>query len=141
LEVGFLRTDRLVLRAIEPMNEDEAVNWALTSGDVEPKTVRPRFEGRAFGGTLLDGSTFTASNPAPSKALESNDHEMASAASTLSDGNMNIESEPSGELMMDNIDESFAVLEDEAGSSCTTCTYINLPGLHNCEMCEAPLPG
>ncbi|CAE6465896.1 unnamed protein product, partial [Rhizoctonia solani] len=53
LQVGFLRNDRLILRAIEAMDEDAAVNWAIASGDVEPKTVRPRNEGRAFGGTLL----------------------------------------------------------------------------------------
>lgn len=132
------------------MDEDEAVNWALTSGDAEPKAVRPRPEGRAFGGTLLDGNLYAPSNnTAPPKAQETNNHDMASTGSTPPSGNTNAEgpSEPPREIEMDILDASFAVIEDgtassdEAGNACTACTYINPPGLVNCDMCEGPLLG
>lgn len=147
LQIGFLRTDRLVLRAIEAMDEDEAVNWALTSGDAEPKVARPRPEGRAFGGTLLDGNLYAPSNnAAPPKAQEVNDHDMTPASPTPPDTDSNAEgpSEPPREIEMDSLEASFAMLEDgtvpaEVGKACARCTYINLPGLADCEMCEASL--
>ncbi|KAG8713111.1 hypothetical protein FRC11_013264, partial [Ceratobasidium sp. 423] len=138
LQVGFLRTDRLVLRVVEVMDEDEAVNWALTSGDVEPKTVRPRDEGRAFGGTLL-GSTYTApaapntsteqptSAASPASAVDaipdsgpsrengiSEDQDRASVPSTISDGIMDLDSRLAQELATEDGDSSFHILDDEA---------------------------
>lgn len=123
------------------MNEDEAVNWALTSGDVEPKIVRPRPEGRAFGGTLLDGSMNTvAVNSVPSQAQETtNDQDMALATPGSSDGNMNAEVDPPRQL---RTDDSVVILEDETmivGSTCARCTFINPPGLQNCEICDGSL--
>ncbi|CAE6483095.1 unnamed protein product [Rhizoctonia solani] len=166
LQVGFLRTDRLVLRAIEVMDEDEAVNWALTSGDVEPKTARPRDEGRAFGGTLL-GSTYTApalpdtsaeqpalpaspvpaidtiTEPGPSRENDTNeDQDMASVPSTLSDGIMDLDSRLAQELAAEDAESSFHILDDEAEAtavSCASCTYFNHPTLKYCEMCDTEL--
>ncbi|CAE7168504.1 unnamed protein product [Rhizoctonia solani] len=166
LQVGFLRTDRLVLRAIEAMDEDEAVNWALTSGDVEPKAARARDEGRAFGGTLL-GSTYTApavpptstEQPAPASSLDptidtipdsgplkengtSDDQDMASVPSTISDGIMDLDSRLAQELAAEDTESSFHILDDEAEGisvSCAACTYLNHPGLKFCEMCEGKL--
>ncbi|KAH7340859.1 hypothetical protein B0J17DRAFT_653080 [Rhizoctonia solani] len=165
-EVGFLRTDRLILRAIEAMDEDEAVNWALTSGDVEPKAARPRDEGRAFGGTLL-GSTYvapavattppeqsapaaptalaidTTPNPSPPRGNgTSEDQDMASVPSTISDGVMDLDSRLAQELAAEDAEASFQILNDEAGASgipCAACTYLNHPGLKYCEMCEREL--
>ncbi|KAJ1309786.1 hypothetical protein OPQ81_006551 [Rhizoctonia solani] len=166
LQVGFLRTDRLVLRAIEAMDEDEAVNWALTSGDVEPKSVRPRDEGRAFGGTLL-GSTYaaptapttsteqsalaTSSAPAtdtiPNPGLSgkngtNEDQDMVSVPSTISDGVTDLDNRLAQELAAEDNESSFQILDDESGAagvSCTSCTYLNHPRLKYCEMCETEL--
>ncbi|CAE6449091.1 unnamed protein product [Rhizoctonia solani] len=168
LQVGFLRTDHLVLRVIEVMDEDEAVTWALTSGDVEPKTVRPRDEGRAFGGTLL-GSTYTVpaapitSTEQPTSAVSSapaadaspdsgpskengigEDQDMASVPSTISDGITDLDSRLAQELAAEDVDSSFHILDDEAeapGVSCISCTYLNHPNLKYCEMCETELVG
>ncbi|CAE6490373.1 unnamed protein product [Rhizoctonia solani] len=165
-DVGFLRTDRLILRATEAMDEDEAVNWALTSGDVEPKAARPRDEGRAFGGTLL-GSTYiapavattppeqlapaapsalaidTISNPSPPRESGiSEDQDMASVPSTISDGVMDLDSRLAQELAAEDAEASFQTLNDESGATgipCSTCTYLNHPGLKYCEMCELEL--
>lgn len=167
LQVGFLRTDRLVLRAIEAMDEDEAVNWALTSGDVEPKAARSRDEGRAFGGTLL-GSTYTApvapvapatpieqltsaaspapvdtsTEPGPSRENGSEDQDMVSVPSTISDGIVDLDSRLAEELAAEDAEPSFHILDDETegtGVPCASCTYLNHPGLKYCEMCEREL--
>ncbi|CUA74929.1 ubiquitin carboxyl-terminal hydrolase 48 [Rhizoctonia solani] len=164
LQVGFLRNDRLILRAIEAMDEDEAVNWALTSGDVEPKTVRPRNEGRAFGGTLL-GSTYAApavpttsteqstsaashalaieTEPGPSRENDSSeDQDMASVPSTISDGIVDLDSRLAQELAAEDAESSFHIVDDETeatGLSCASCTYLNHPRLKYCEMCEREL--
>ncbi|KAF8682576.1 Cysteine proteinase [Rhizoctonia solani] len=176
LQTGVLRTDCLVLRAIEAMDEDEAINWALTSGDVEPKTVRSRDEGRAFGGTLL-GNTYVAPvgttpsteqcisattattagtaittslpalngtpGPSPTKGNDNTeDQDMLSVPSTVSDGNIDLDSRLAQELASEDTDPSFLFLEDDAGAagiSCASCTYLNHPGLKYCEMCETEL--
>ncbi|ELU44819.1 Patatin domain-containing protein [Rhizoctonia solani AG-1 IA] len=151
LQTGVLRTDCLVLRAIEAMDEDEAINWALTSGDVEPKTVRSRDEGRAFGGTLL-GNTYVAPvgttpsteqcisattattagtaittslpalngtpGPSPTKGNDNTeDQDMLSVPSTVSDGNIDLDSRLAQELASEDTDPSFLFLEDDAGAA------------------------
>lgn len=140
LQIGLLQTDRLILRAIEAMDEDDAVAWALSAGDAEPKSTRPRAEGRAFGGTLLDGSMYAAQKEAPLKLSEGDsDHLMESAGPAS----------PNGKLTSDD-----KVVEEKTGSpdlvmlddavmantvECWRCTYINTSDLEECVMCESLL--
>lgn len=142
LQIGLLRTDRLVLRAIEAMDEDDAVAWALSAGDVEPKSTRPRAEGRAFGGTLLDGSMYAIPNEAPPKPKSSegdSDHPMASAGPSSPDGkaiveDKVVEKDPGGSdsLMLDETTIS-------STKACWRCTLINPSSLEECMACEALL--
>ncbi|QRW14456.1 ubiquitin carboxyl-terminal hydrolase [Ceratobasidium sp. AG-Ba] len=71
-EIGLLRTDRLILRVTDAeMDDDDGLAWALNSGGAEHKPARPRAEGRAFGGTLLDGSMHGLQAPAANQVPES----------------------------------------------------------------------
>ncbi|KAG9126666.1 hypothetical protein FRC07_002539 [Ceratobasidium sp. 392] len=156
-QIGLLRTDRLVLRAIEAMDEDDAVAWALTSGDVEPGPARPRAEGRAFGGTLLDGSMFSLPVSEPStkapesatKAPESSvsapegDHPMTSLsagpttpeADTTTKDITPVQEHP-GDAEKDTDMEEYERL---ATLPCSQCTFLNRFGSAFCEICESPL--
>ncbi|KAG9102662.1 hypothetical protein FRC06_001495 [Ceratobasidium sp. 370] len=158
-QIGLLRTDRLVLRTIGAMDEDDAVAWALTSGEVEPRPARPRTEGRAFSGTLLDGSMCARPAPeAPAKVPEpstnapessgspptgDDDHPMTSTGPTTPEVNKQARDstpiqEPSGnsETNMDMMDD----IESTATIPCSRCTFLNHVGSAYCEVCEGPLP-
>ncbi|KAG8735405.1 Ubiquitin carboxyl-terminal hydrolase 48, partial [Ceratobasidium sp. 428] len=162
-EIGLLRTDRLVLQAIEAMDEDAAVEWALTSGDVESKPARPRAEGRAFGGTLLDGSMygFPAPEPpvkAPGSSTKEpgssgsgpdgdNDHPMISVSIGPTTPEPNKEAadsapaqEPAGNPEVNvEMEDSF---EFVTKLPCPRCTFLNSADSTCCMICEGSLsPG
>ncbi|KAG9094631.1 hypothetical protein FS749_012099, partial [Ceratobasidium sp. UAMH 11750] len=159
-QIGLLRTDRLVLRTIRAMDEDDAVAWALTSGDVEPKSARPRAEERAFSGTLLDGSMYgRPTSEVPVKAPEpsanapessgsppagDDDHPMASASTGPTTPEANKQARDSTPIQEppENSEKAVDMMDyiESTTISCTRCTFLNHVGSACCEVCDGPLP-